>query len=152
MSDVETPASASENINRIIGRVKFFNSRRGFGFVEGDVFDPKDEQKDYFFHFRDVQPTSNNYKVYLQTNEYVEFEVGETDNADPKKRLVAKAITGLNGGPLLMDAPISRVPASKEAVSRRYDQDSNTKKDSQQKSEMNELFEKWLGRGFLLHT
>lgn len=93
------------NVQRIIGRVKFFNSRRGFGFITGDVFDPVAAQRDYFFHFASVEPQSDNYKVFLRTNEYVEFELKETDNTDSSKRFVATAITGLNNGPLLMDAP-----------------------------------------------
>lgn len=126
MSDDQSETTAQ----RMIGRVKLFNSRRGFGFITGDVFDPVAAQKDYFFHFSSVEPQSDNYYVYLRTNEYVEFELKETDNEDPSKRFVATSITGLNNGPLLMDAPrrlqtSRRTQPDRRPRRGRYDEDYN---------------------------
>lgn len=97
--------STTSGTERIVGRVKFFNSKKGYGFVRGDVFSPEEEQEDYFFHFRSIVPSSENYHVYLKTNEYVEFSLDSVENPDPTKRVVATDITGLNRGPLQMDIP-----------------------------------------------
>lgn len=88
----------------LVGRVKFFDTKKGFGFICGDVFNPKNNQSDYFVHYKDVCPRSNNYPVTLRPNEYVQFEVHETEHADPNKRLKAVNVTGIAGGPLIMDA------------------------------------------------
>ena len=89
---------------RMTGRVKYFNSKKGLG-IRGNIFDDEENQKDYFFHFRSIVPLSDNYRVYLKTNEYVEFQLDTVEHSDPSKRVVAVDITGLNRGPLLMDAP-----------------------------------------------
>ena len=66
-------SSTTISDKRLTGRVKFFNRKKGFGFVRGDVYEDESEQKDYFFHFRSIVPQSDNFLVYVCTNEYVEF-------------------------------------------------------------------------------
>lgn len=50
------------------GKVKFFNQRKGFGFVTGD------DGKDYFIHITGLKPG-----VRLRDNDVVSFEVEQSD-------------------------------------------------------------------------
>ena len=50
------------------GTVKFFNRKKGFGFVHGD------DQKDYFVHF-----TALPRNVFLRDNDRVSFDPAEGD-------------------------------------------------------------------------
>jgi len=53
------------------GTVKWFNSEKGFGFIE-----PKDGGKDVFVHFRQIK--SDGYeRVSLNEGQEVSFEIGE---------------------------------------------------------------------------
>jgi len=47
------------------GRVKFFNTKRGFGFVRGE------NEKDSFIHFSNINMDGSR---ILQTNDLVEYE------------------------------------------------------------------------------
>jgi len=60
------------------GKVKFYNEKKGFGFITGD------DKKEYFFHVSKVE----NQEV-LSENDEVEFETIETprgEQADNIKR------------------------------------------------------------------
>jgi cold shock protein len=52
------------------GKVKWFNSEKGFGFITGD------NGQDYFVHFRSI--VGDGYRS-LDEGQPVEFEVQETD-------------------------------------------------------------------------
>ena len=52
------------------GTVKFFNRRKGFGFITGD------DGKDYFVHF-----TALKQGTFLRDNDKVTFEAVEGDKA-----------------------------------------------------------------------
>lgn len=52
------------------GTVKMFNKEKGFGFIHGE------DQKDYFFHYSDID--MEGYKTAEQ-GQKVEFEVKESD-------------------------------------------------------------------------
>ena len=52
------------------GKVKWFNSEKGFGFITGD------NGQDYFVHFRSI--VGDGYRS-LDEGQTVEFEVQETD-------------------------------------------------------------------------
>ena len=57
--------------DKMQGQVKWFDSRKGFGFIE------LEGQKDIFVHFSEIQ--SEGYKS-LRDGEKVEFEIEESDN------------------------------------------------------------------------
>jgi CspA family cold shock protein len=61
-------------VARVTGKVKWFNSKKGFGFII-----PDDGGKDLFVHFSAIQ--SNGYKT-LQEGQKVEYEVEKTDKGD----------------------------------------------------------------------
>ena len=62
------------------GKVKMFNSEKGFGFITGD------DGKDYFFHFSAIQ--SEGYRTAAQGDK-VEFDL-ETSDRGPRAKNVKK--------------------------------------------------------------
>ena len=80
---------------KYIGRVKWFNKKKGFGFI--NIINDDLDGKDVFCHFSDIQ--TPNYKLVLP-GEFVSCNV-ETKEDDGK--LVCKNITGVNGHPLMVD-------------------------------------------------
>jgi cold shock protein len=76
LSSASVPAryfqTTSYMLNRIQGRVKFFDTKKGFGFIQaGD--------KDFFVHFADIQSTT--FRT-LYENEEVEFEIARSDGRE----------------------------------------------------------------------
>jgi len=53
------------------GTVKWFNSEKGFGFIE-----PEDGGKDVFVHFRQINNNGQD-RVSLDEGQKVTFEIGE---------------------------------------------------------------------------
>lgn len=58
----------SEELNKLKGTVKWYNPRKGYGFIQGD------DGKDVFVH-RSAVPMG----VFLKEGDIVEFEVEPTD-------------------------------------------------------------------------
>ena len=61
-------------MKRVTGKVKWFNSKKGFGFII-----PDNGGKDLFVHFTAIQ--SSGYKT-LKEGQKVEFEIMETNKGD----------------------------------------------------------------------
>lgn len=57
----------------IKGTVKFFDEKKGYGFIAGD------NKKDYFFHWSDIQ--AEGFKR-AEKNQRVTFEVIQTDRGE----------------------------------------------------------------------
>ena len=57
----------------LTGKVKWFNSKKGFGFITGD------NGKDYFLHYSNIE--MEGYKS-LNENDKIEFKVEATDNGE----------------------------------------------------------------------
>ena len=62
--------SSSDSSARLLGRVKWFNNKAGFGFVT--VLDGDKKGEDVFVHHTGVVVTDEQYK-YLVQGEYVSF-------------------------------------------------------------------------------
>ncbi len=62
------------------GTVKWFNPRRGYGFITGD------DGKDYFVHFSDL--VMDGFKR-VKDNDRVSFEIGTTEEGREKAAKVA---------------------------------------------------------------
>ncbi len=70
--------------NLVNGTVKWFNSEKGFGFIQ-----PDDGGKDLFVHYRQIN-NSGYGRVSLEENQKVTFEVAEGEKGPQ-----AENVTGL---------------------------------------------------------
>ena len=92
----ETPSS--QNQERILGKVKWFNNKTGYGFIT--VNDNKYTDKDIFVHYSDINVSDSQYK-YLVQGEYVEFSLEKIDS--DKHEFKATGVTGINGGTIMCE-------------------------------------------------
>ena len=94
-NNAETNTQEVSNIivGEHMGQVKWFNKKKGFGFIK-NVNDPTSE--DVFFHFSDIQ--SVGYKI-LYPGEFVSMDIGTSDRNKP----ICRNIRGIVGLPLLTD-------------------------------------------------
>ena len=88
--------SGSEQVQ---GRVKWFNSRAGYGFIT--VVSNKHKDEDIFVHHSSLKCNSEQYK-YLVQGEYVEFVLTETNDTNHKYQ--ADNVTGITGGILMCES------------------------------------------------
>jgi CspA family cold shock protein len=80
------------------GRVKWFNSKTGYGFVS--VSDGPHSGTDVFVHHSNINVDSQQYK-YLVQGEYVEFELTPLENS--KYEWQASNVSGIGGGKLMCE-------------------------------------------------
>lgn len=96
MSVQETTVSQGD---RLIGQVKWFNNKAGYGFIT--VFSEGDNKgKDIFTHYSGIKVTNSQYK-YLIQGEYVEFNLIKSTNENHEFQSVN--ITGMLEGPLMCE-------------------------------------------------
>jgi len=83
---------------RLLGQVKWFNNKAGYGFIT--VNDGEHSGKDIFIHYSTIRTTNSQYK-YLVQGEYVEFNLvkSTTDNHE----FQAVDISGIKGGLLMCE-------------------------------------------------
>ena len=74
-----------------LGRIKWFNNRKGFGFLTDC-----ETNDDIFVHFSAIQTPDDVYKSLIE-GEYVQYQPG----TDKDGKSVALNVTGVAGGPLL---------------------------------------------------
>lgn len=84
---------------RLTGRVKWFNSKTGYGFIT--VSDDDGTSRDIFVHYSNVKVNNIQY-TYLVQGEYVEFDLTETTN-NANHTHQAVNITGIKGGPIMCE-------------------------------------------------
>ena len=88
------------------GQVKWFNRRRGYGFIKilrSQNTDDTYVGKDVFVHQSHITPKQSTYRT-LEDNEYVEFGL----SLDDKNTTQAVNVTGIMNGTLLCDAHVDR--------------------------------------------
>lgn len=107
--------SSVSSESRLLGRVKWFNNKSGFGFITVcDEGEHKD--KDIFIHYSSIRAESSQYK-YLVQGEYVEFVLINTENGNHEFH--ASDVSGIREGPLMCETHRinntmpSRVPLSR---------------------------------------
>lgn len=77
-----------------LGRVKWFNSKLGYGFITTSL---DAEEVDIFIHQSNIRPQQSRYRT-LREGEYVSLNVSESGETRQ-----AIDVTGVNGGPLNCD-------------------------------------------------
>ena len=103
-----TESMSSENNNSneygaFLGRVDWFDSRKGYGFVvdmtNGSNESSESSESGVFVHYSDIV-VHNEQNVYrkLHPGEYVSFDKGDRDG-----KVVCLNVRGVNGGPLLTE-------------------------------------------------
>jgi CspA family cold shock protein len=93
--DAVTPSVASEHL---LGRVKWFNNKAGFGFIT--VTDGPRSGSDIFVHHSAINVENQQYK-YLVQGEYVEFNLVRTESAQHEWQ--ASRVSGVRGGKLMCE-------------------------------------------------
>jgi len=86
-------------MQRITGRVKWFNNTSGFGFIT--VCDGEHANKDIFVHYSAVQVQNENQFKYLVQGEYVDFEIVRPENGIHEYHAVN--VSGVKGGALMCE-------------------------------------------------
>jgi CspA family cold shock protein len=93
----ETPTLVTTS-DRLIGRVKWFNNKAGYGFIT--VTDGHRSGRDIFVHHSTIKVLSEQYK-YLVQGEYVEFKIDNTPSGTHEYQ--AADVSGINGGKLMCE-------------------------------------------------
>lgn len=97
-TETETETEVATATTTYTGRVKWFNSKAGYGFIT--VCDGEHAGKDIFVHYSAVSSTNPQYK-YLVQGEYVEFMITKPENSDHEYHAVA--VGGVKGGNLMCE-------------------------------------------------
>ena len=97
-NDSVTLPKATTSEERLIGRVKWFNNKAGYGFVT--VTDGAQSGSDIFVHHSAIGVSSQQYK-YLVQGEYIEFSISATQNGS--HAFQASNICGIKGGKLMCE-------------------------------------------------
>ena len=91
------------------GRVKWFNARRGYGFVT-NIDDEQGGADDIFVHHSTLTTKEGVYKT-LYLGEFVEY----SETKDETGKILAASVTGIKGQPLMCESLTSsqgnRAPA-----------------------------------------
>jgi len=95
MSGTTTDSFSGE---RVLGRVKWFNNRAGYGFIS--VLEGDKTGEDVFTHHSGISVDTEQYK-YLVQGEYVEFQLRASDNEQHPYQ--AGNIRGVKGGMLMCE-------------------------------------------------
>lgn len=98
MSLANASVTPSTETTSMLGRVKWFNNKAGYGFIT--VTDGGKSGSDIFVHHTAIVVSSQQYK-YLVQGEYVEFVL--SDNAMGIHQFTATNVTGVKGGSLMCE-------------------------------------------------
>lgn len=89
------------DLDNVIGLVKWFNSRYGYGFITATGADSS--YGDVFVHHSEINTKDNGEYKYLVQGEYVSFSLVSLDAETSKHKYHACNIVGVNGGPLMYE-------------------------------------------------
>uniref|UniRef100_A0A6C0EJ53 CSD domain-containing protein n=1 Tax=viral metagenome TaxID=1070528 RepID=A0A6C0EJ53_9ZZZZ len=86
-------------MTQCLGSVKWFNNKKGFGFITN-----LESNDDIFVHYSGINVSDDTYKTLID-GEYVSFL---EDTLEGGKK-TAINVTGIQGGPLLCEHPTKKV-------------------------------------------
>ena len=111
MSSEQDTTSVSDSASvRLLGQVKWFNNKAGYGFIT--VNDGEYSGKDIFIHYSAIRVTNSQYK-YLVQGEYVEFSLVKSSTDGHEFQAVD--ISGVKGGALMCETRRNNRPAREGA-------------------------------------
>jgi CspA family cold shock protein len=93
-----TTTLVTNTSERLIGSVKWFNNKSGYGFIT--VVDGENSGKDIFVHHTTINVSNQQYK-YLVQGEYVEFSIVKVENSTHEYQ--AAQVSGIRGGKLMCE-------------------------------------------------
>ena len=96
--------STQSQSERLIGQVKWFNNKAGYGFI---TMKDANGEKDIFAHFSTIRVGDFQYK-YLVQGEYVEFDL--VTSVNESHEFQATNISGIKGGMLMCETRQSARP------------------------------------------
>jgi CspA family cold shock protein len=91
--------SVSETNERLLGRVKWFNNKAGYGFIT--VTDGSCSGNDVFVHHSSINSSAEGQYKYLVQGEYVEFSISKIDGG--KHEYQSSNVTGIKGNKLMYE-------------------------------------------------
>ena len=125
--------STQQVSQRILGRVKWFNNKLGYGFISYNL--DSSENKDIFVHWSHLSIPEKEFHTLYQ-GEYVEFVLTETH--DNTHKFQADSVTGISKGALMCETRnlLSKRTSQNQSTlkKRRYTGSRNT--EEEQDSEM----------------
>ena len=98
MSDANDTTPTVGTSDLLLGRVKWFNNRAGFGFVT--VLSGEKKNEDVFVHHTGINVDTEQYK-YLVQGEYVSFVLKDSDSTEHPYQ--AGSVRGVLEGPLMCE-------------------------------------------------
>lgn len=130
-SSNDTSSTVSNSAERLLGRVKWFNSKAGYGFIT--VTDGPQSGSDIFVHHSAVNVDSQQYR-YLVQGEYVEFSLVPTQGGNHEFQ--ASAVCGIKSGKLMCETRREFKIARNNYRTSEKPTSSSNEKDSSEKVEM----------------
>ena len=114
---MSTSVTNEQNGVKVIGQVKWFNTKTGYGFITAR--EGEHTGTDIFTHYSSVQVNDSQYK-YLVQGEYVEFSVVKSSTGTHEFQ--SADVTGVRGWCLMCETRQQSVPIERERpqVARKY--------------------------------
>jgi len=106
---MSTSVTTETSVGTIIGQVKWFNTKTGYGFItarEGEHVG-----KDIFTHYSSIRVTDSQYK-YLVQGEYVELSVVKSTTGNHEYQ--SADVTGVRGGCLMCETRLQNTNVERE--------------------------------------
>lgn len=115
MTTPETSSPVETTTERLVGQVKWFNNKAGYGFITASS--GENTGKDVFIHYSTIRVTNSQYK-YLVQGEYVEFSLVDSTKTDHEFQ--ATDVSGINGGALMCETRRNNRPPLEDMERRSY--------------------------------
>jgi len=91
-------STTTDTTDRVIGHVKWFNNKTGYGFITAR--EGEHDGKDIFTHYSSIRANDAQYK-YLVQGEYVDFNIMKSITG--KHEYQSADVSGIKAGPLMCE-------------------------------------------------